>query len=531
MKISTKLLLIIVLATTLIELTALAGVLASANLLESQIKEKFMAVSTYAMEKVHRLFSRRYEDLAKLAQDPVLVSPRSSPLRISAKLKEYERHFETYVPYASLSFFDLHGKRIAGTEANGFWARRAFPGNGTGWTQGRTFLLEAAPSDAQNGKALHLAHVVRDANGVPVGIIIADLPVESLQQVVKHPLGLFRVNNESNVDLVDAKGRILFSTHDKQGILRDISPLYDIARKARPESGIAGTTLVPRLPGKRDREIVVFAREAGDATFPGNDWTLIMSLPERAALAPLLALKNRLALVFVGIAGIAIGIVLMLSRTITRPLEKLHRAIGEVGKGNLDAVVEVSTYDEIGQLSTVFNRMVAELKRSHGQLRDAASVDSLTGAFNRKGIEDILRQEVERARRSNNPLSLILFDLDHFKGINDTHGHLSGDLILKNVISIVKDNIRRTDPLGRWGGEEFMLLTPGTGLELAVELAEKIRRRIEGFPFERVGAVTISCGVSAFLEGDACTDLIKRADDALYSAKAKGRNVVEVVVG
>ncbi len=528
MKISTKLLIIIVLATTLTGMAALYSALSSANLLESQIKEKFMAVSTYAIEKVHRLFSRRSEDIAKLAKDPVIISRRSTPRQITEKLRDYKRHFGSYVPYASIAFFDLKRNRIAGTDGTGSGAHDGIPGYWSALDKGRDFALDVSRPNSLKDGVFHLAHTVRDTNGAAFGVVVADIPVESLQEIVKRPLGLFKVDSTFNVDLIDAKGLVLFSTHDKQGVLRDLLPAYDVIQKTGTGNGGAGTILLPDAPRKEDRKIVVFAREAKDASDPGNDWTLVISLPERAALAPLIALNNRLIAVFICIGFIAFGVVLIVSRTITKPLARLSLAITEVGKGNLDTMVEVSSSDEIGRLSAMFNKMVRELRQLHDQLRDAATIDRLTGAFNRNRIDEILQQEVERTRRYQFPLSLILFDLDHFKGINDTYGHLSGDDILKAVVDIVKDNIRRTDFIGRWGGEEFMVLAPGTGLEQAAELADKIRSRIESHSFAMVGAVTISCGVATFKGEDRSIDLIKRADDALYLAKDKGRNTVEI---
>ena len=528
MKISTKLLLIVVLATALTGIAALYGVLSSANLLESQIKEKFTAVSTYAIEKVHRLFSRRYEDIARLAKDPIIISRRSTPRQITEKLREYKRHFGSYIPYASLSFFDLKKRRVAGTDDAGIGAREAIQGYWTALAKGGDFALDVSSSESLKGGVFHLAHMVRDRDGAAFGVVVADIPLESLQEIAARPLGLFQVGSTFGVDLIDAKGLVLFSTYNRQGVLRDISPIYDFVKKTRAGNGLAGTILLPDALRKEDRKIVVFARAANDASYPWNDWTLVISLPERAALAPLVALKNRLIVVFICIGSIAFGVVLVLSRTITNPLARLSRSITEVGKGNLDAVVEVSSSDEIGRLSAVFNKMVRELKQFHDQLRDAATLDGLTGAFNRNKIDELLQQEVARAGRYETPLSLILFDLDHFKSINDTYGHLSGDSILKTVVDIVKDNIRRTDFIGRWGGEEFMVLAPGIELEQAAELADKIRSRVENFSFAAAGAVTISCGVATFKAEDTAIDLIKRADDALYLAKDKGRNAVEI---
>ncbi len=525
MKISTKLLLIILLAVVLFGMTALAGALVSANLLESQIKDKFMGVSTYAMEKVHRLFVRRSEETALIARDPVVASRRSTARQIAEKLREYREHSKSYAPFASLVFYDLTGRRIAGTGSGS--SGRVVPGFGARLPEDRTVLLARVPTDPLNGKAFHLAHVVVDAARVPFGVVVADLPAAALQVIVKRPLGLFKVASAINVDLLDAQGQVLFSTHDHQGIFRNRSPLFALIRKTKADRGGAGTLLVADPEGARDKQIVVFAREEGDAAAVSNGWTLVISLPKRSALAPLLALQNRLALIFLVIGGIAVGIVLLFSRTITRPLARLSSAVTEVGKGNLDAVVPIVSHDEIGRLSAVFNGMVEELRQVHGRLRDAASLDGLTGAYNRKGIEEVLRREAELARRYRRPLSLVLFDLDHFKSVNDTYGHLHGDAVLTAMIGIVKENIRRTDLLGRWGGEEFLLLTPGADQRQAAELAEKLRQLVAAHRFAEVGAVTISCGVATLLEGDRCVDLIKRADDALYRAKNNGRNAVE----
>ncbi|HSB34514.1 MAG TPA: GGDEF domain-containing protein, partial [Nitrospirota bacterium] len=119
-------------------------------------------------------------------------------------------------------------------------------------------------------------------------------------------------------------------------------------------------------------------------------------------------------------------------------------------------------------------------------------------------------------------------DLDNFKSVNDTYGHLGGDYVLKTAITIIQDHIRKTDSLGRWGGEEFMLVAPETDLDQAEALAEKIRKQVRLFAYEHVGAVTISCGVAEFEPEDTIDSLIKKADDAMYRAKRKGRNRVEV---
>lgn len=155
--------------------------------------------------------------------------------------------------------------------------------------------------------------------------------------------------------------------------------------------------------------------------------------------------------------------------------------------------------------------------------------DRLTSLFNRGKLEDQLRQEIHRASRYGNEFSLILFDVDHFKHVNDRFGHNAGDEVLVEVARQLKDNVRSADVVGRWGGEEFLVILPETNLAAAGEVAETLRKHIslQSFPIPG-GAVTVSAGVTAFLPGESAQDLIKRADDALYSAKEEGRNRIRV---
>jgi len=160
-----------------------------------------------------------------------------------------------------------------------------------------------------------------------------------------------------------------------------------------------------------------------------------------------------------------------------------------------------------------------------------ATVDELTGLSNRRILLERLDDEVERARRFGSPLSVIMMDLDHFKSVNDSHGHAMGDTVLHNVGSLVRDGLRQVDIAGRYGGEEFCLVLTGTTKEGAATLAESLRRKIENFVHvhgDHSLSATASFGVASFDTGtqeDAKT-FLKAADDALYRAKHSGRNRV-----
>ncbi|MDK2776440.1 MAG: diguanylate cyclase [Pseudomonadota bacterium] len=174
-------------------------------------------------------------------------------------------------------------------------------------------------------------------------------------------------------------------------------------------------------------------------------------------------------------------------------------------------------------------RDVSERKENERLMRQLVSTDALTGLLNRRELSDRLSQELERLRRSPGHLSLILFDIDFFKKINDRFGHAAGDQALIRVSRSAHNLIRSTDSLARWGGEEFLLLLPDTDLTAALAVAEKIRSAIERSAADSDTAVTASFGVTQALPGDKSTSFIRRADQAMYEAKRAGRNCVRSV--
>jgi diguanylate cyclase (GGDEF)-like protein len=161
------------------------------------------------------------------------------------------------------------------------------------------------------------------------------------------------------------------------------------------------------------------------------------------------------------------------------------------------------------------------------RLEHMATTDSLTGLKNRHTFELIFNQAVREARRKNDPLSILIFDIDHFKKINDSLGHLVGDEVLIDVARLTTGAVREADSVYRWGGEEFLVVLPSCGLDNALKVAEKIRTAISrGKPAAMRRGITVSAGVAEFSGSESPDSLIKRADDALYRAKHAGRNRV-----
>ncbi len=167
-------------------------------------------------------------------------------------------------------------------------------------------------------------------------------------------------------------------------------------------------------------------------------------------------------------------------------------------------------------------------KKLELKLQRMANFDFLTQVYNRKKIEDIFEIEIERVKRYKEDLSIIFFDIDNFKTINDILGHKIGDKVLKELAQLVRKNIRKTDYFGRWGGEEFILILPETNKDKAKKVAYSLKELISNNDFEINKKITCSFGISQFKEKDTSTTLVTRADDAMYDVKKNGKNGVKV---
>jgi diguanylate cyclase (GGDEF)-like protein len=170
------------------------------------------------------------------------------------------------------------------------------------------------------------------------------------------------------------------------------------------------------------------------------------------------------------------------------------------------------------------------IKKYQSGIEQMATTDKLTGTFNRQAFDMIIEQAIKDVKRRGKPFSLILFDLDHFKKINDTYGHLAGDEVLRSVADITRNNIRENDIISRWGGEEFLVILKECGTDEAAGIAEKIRGGLKKINIVYNGReipVTMSFGVSEYREGEERETLLSRIDKVLYRAKEMGRDRVE----
>lgn len=189
-------------------------------------------------------------------------------------------------------------------------------------------------------------------------------------------------------------------------------------------------------------------------------------------------------------------------------------------------------YAELTRLNNQLLTMQRELEKKNQQLERLAYFDALTGLLNRHAILEKLAEWLIHVQRYGERLSVAMLDIDHFKQVNDTRGHRTGDRVLSEVARVLQRSIRQTDYVGRYGGEEFLIILPSTDASGAAVMGERIRTSIEGTPMTDPASgafpLTVSVGVAEYTAPDNEDLLISRADTALYRAKSVGRNRVEV---
>lgn len=190
----------------------------------------------------------------------------------------------------------------------------------------------------------------------------------------------------------------------------------------------------------------------------------------------------------------------------------------------LNSALPISDADGRVSGAIMVHHDITERKRFEDQLRGMIDRDPLTNAYNRRSLYDFLEGEIHRLRRHGGSLSVIMFDVDHFKDINDDHGHVVGDRVLVAIAELVREELRGLDRLARYSGEEFLIIAPNTTGQRALTLAERLRTRIRSASFDTVTRITCSFGVCEYNGDDDADALVRRADDLMYRARRAGEN-------
>lgn len=312
-----------------------------------------------------------------------------------------------------------------------------------------------------------------------------------------------------------------------------------------------------RMPRGESSGFVAFNGEgaasqlAAYSQIPGSTWFVVSTIPLDKLTTEAQSVRDKIILIGLLCFVISIALAVIISRSISSPLEKLVQSMRETESGNYGNRMRPEGADELTVLAQKFNEMARKVDHHNVQLeervkertRDLAEAnskltalsmtDGLTGIANRRRFDEALLGEFNRAVRAQTPLALMMVDVDFFKSYNDFYGHPRGDTCLRRIASLLQSNSRRaSDLVARYGGEEFIMVAADTDAGTALALAETICESLEALqlPHERspLGCVTISIGIVALVpdEGQTAEILVHMADHAMYQAKIQGRNQV-----
>ncbi|MEN8181067.1 MAG: diguanylate cyclase [Myxococcota bacterium] len=354
------------------------------------------------------------------------------------------------------------------------------------------------------------------------------------RELLAAELGTESPVGDARMLLVDARGRVLERAAGSG------------PRRLRvPESVLAADRSVVEYPRQDGRSLL------GASLFLREGLYLVVESPRESVFAPVSELLARVVLIDLAIVVMLSLLAHQIARAIARPIRALSEGVLRIAEGDLEVQIEApSASDEIGLLTRTFNQMTARLRDSRKEIQAASDAlrrrneelqganevleqlsitDGLTKLHNHRFFQDHLTREIKRVRRTHEPLSMLLIDIDDFKRLNDRLGHAAGDELLKAIARSLNGSVRESDFLARYGGEEFVVVAANTDLAGAVHLAEKVRTDVAESSFvvdESMEAfrMTISIG-TALYQGDRKA-FFQAADRALYRAKADGKNCV-----
>jgi diguanylate cyclase (GGDEF)-like protein len=462
--------------------------------------------------------------LTRLASDPDL-------LRTSAGARDFREAAETTLGaaleasklFSGLVVSDPRGAAVAAASRAGLSSQLA-----------RELQGAAEPTLRSLAGRLVASMPIRDAAGAQLGTLHGVFATEAF---AAH-LDAARMPEDAQLYLVDGTGHVLATSAPTEAARFDAFPADLLQRGPR------AAVFEFRTPQSR-RGIGAFGR------LPFADWGVVVAQPLEAAFAPVFSVVTRVFVIDLAIILVFSFLAYEITAKIVRPLEALSEGARRISQGELEVEVpDTRTHDEIGLLTRTFNDMARRLRRNrdeleqhHCQLRaqneelqranevleQLSITDGLTKLHNHRYFQESLTREIKRVSRSGDPLTILLADIDDFKGLNDRYGHAEGDAVLMRIARVLNESVRESDILARYGGEEFVVLATGTDQDGALFLAEKVRTAVAETAFVVHGSpeplhVTISIGVAEFA-GDR-KRFFHAADRALYRAKAAGKNCV-----
>lgn len=500
--------------------------------LEAKITQDLVSESSQTAREINVWLKERIYDLRVFATSEEVSTNLSRYTSqgggaASPRLREYLRSLhERFTDFEQLAVLDADGRVLATSEAAphpvhlvGDWQKQL--------RQDGQIVGDAYWED-EKGKLI-LAVPVQRTDGRLIGAFAAEINLAPVQAQLRS----FLTDSATGaVYLVSDSGRIIASSREiSERLLGTTIAPATLAPLAKLDTAAMSYT------NFEGREVLGTLRKV-----PQVRWSVISEVSADAALDQVQRFRNFGLLVITVLLLLVAGLAYRLGLLIVRPLERLADGANEVAMGDLDVDLpgDTSGAGEVGALTGVFNNMVARLRAGRQQLASAnetlraknqeleqlSVTDGLTGLANHRALMQRLNEEGIRSGRNKRPFSVIMADVDHFKTYNDEFGHPEGDQVLKKVAAILKDSTRTVDCVARYGGEEFAVLLPETEMAGALEVAERVRSRIEAaeFPCRKI---TLSIGVAEYpKDADTTKEIMIAADAALYGAKRAGRNQV-----
>ena len=539
-KLSYSLIGLFLIATTLLGVMLLVN---NYHFIEQLVKQttyrNLALVSDKQLDFINVWIQERQRDMINLADSRVVRS--RNRLGMENLFKEFHQRSGEY---EGIAFAGLDGKTLTDTVGMPGLDVHEQPYFRKG-LEGREFVSDVLISPA-SGKPVIIFSAPVWSEGNIVGVVQGSVRLNRLNEIMSfthehRALKTYLVNKEGYM-ITESWHREKLSSN---GRIKDTAVLELELQTAGIRQALLGKTITGEFTDYMGEQVLGAYR-----WLPDRQWVLVAELNRAEIMGSVKEYQSSavwasLAVIFLGF--IPIGVVFAFS--ITGPITRLRNMVNVISQGNWDQRVRVESFQEIAALAETFNQMAEKIEKSEEEiqakqaelleknrlLEQLATTDPLTQVYNRRYILGRLPSELAHAVRYGEKLSTIMIDLDHFKKVNDTYGHSVGDQALLGVVEVINQTIRKADIMGRWGGEEFIVICPNTGREAAAALAERIRQRVEEAEFTTAEGIriplSISMGVAEFCLKfpevfQDTEDMIIRADKALYKAKNSGRNKV-----
>ncbi len=447
-----------------------------------------------------------------------------------SRIKEYLKSVrEKFADYEELILFNMNGEVVVTSSLS-----KSTVGLPINWNRfiqnGKPIIGKTYYDPTANGIVMIIAEAVRAADTRLLGILAAKINLKSIGALLKKRTK----GGTDEIYLIDRNGRLLVGSEPIAGSLLQAEGNSDLY-----SSGSLRLKAPAEYIGFRGIDVIGIS-----AKIPKMKWLVIAEMVKDRAYEEIAELQQ-ITVLAVGGLLMCIGLIAYLfGHTMVSPLKRLSAGAGRVASGNLDVDLPIRGLSEVSYLTQVFNHMVASLRANREELSTAnqalrvknkelqkiSITDGLTGLYNRKHIMELFSREIVRAIRYKHPLAVLIVDIDHFKKINDTYGHLTGDAVIRQLAGTFTRSVRDCDYVGRYGGEEFLIILPDSGVQSGLGAAERIRQNVSELRISREDkalSVTVSVGVAGYPDyGEDMESIINKADAALYRAKEKGRNRV-----